>query len=121
MTKKILLIDDDDLVLRTIEKLLKSHDYAVSTAMEYSEALEAIATNDFDLIISDIRIPGKNGTEIVSEIQNTLRRNEKKDLPIIFITGFAGEDLRLNASFLGETLYKPIDAEKLLMTIREYL
>lgn len=121
MSKKILLIDDDGLVLRSLEKLLKGHDYAVSTAEEYSKALEAIAKDEFDLIVSDIRIPGKNGTEIVSEIQDSLRKNGKKDLPIIFITGFAGEDLRLNASFLGETLYKPIDVEKLLTTIRDYL
>jgi CheY-like chemotaxis protein len=121
VTKKILLIDDDDLVLRSIEKLLKNHDYAVSTAMEYSKALEVIAKENFDLIISDIRIPEKNGTEIVSDIQNSLKQSGKRELPIIFITGYAGEDLRLNASFLGETLYKPIDINKLLTTIRDYL
>lgn len=121
MHNRILLIDDDDLVLRSLERLLKTYNYDVRTAGEYSKALEAIAKKDFDLIISDIRIPGKNGTEIVAEIQNTLKSNGKKDLPIIFITGYAGEDLRSNAAFLGETLYKPVDAKKLLLTVREYL
>ena len=121
MTSRILLIDDDSLVLRSLEKLLVVNGYYVDCAGDYASALRLIERSDFDLIISDIRIPEKNGTEIVREIQNALAAGGKKELPIIFITGYAGEDFRLNASFLGETLYKPVDIDKLLTIIRDYL
>lgn len=121
MTKRILLIDDDPLVLKSLERILRLNDYEVESVGDYSNAMLSIGRSNFDLIISDIRIPGKDGTQIVKEIQFALKAYGKKELPIIFITGYAGEELRLNASFLGETLYKPIEIEKLLVTIREYL
>ena len=121
MANRILLIDDDALVLRSLEKLLVLNGYGVDCASDYTGALLAIKKSNFNLIISDIRIPGKNGTEIVKEIQSALLACGKKEVPIIFITGYAGEDLRLNASFLGETMYKPIDVDKLLTIIRDYL
>lgn len=121
MAKRILLVDDDPLVLRSLEKLLGMNGYNVECASEHIGALRAIRDSSFDLIISDIRIPEKNGTEIVRDIQKALIACGRKELPIIFITGFAGEDLRLNAPFLGETMYKPIDIDELLTTIRDYL
>jgi DNA-binding response OmpR family regulator len=121
MTKRILLVDDDPLVLRSLDKLLIMNGYDVECVADYSNAMRAIGKSNFDLIISDIRIPGRDGMQIVKEIQSALKAYGKKELPIIFITGYAGEELRLNASFLGETLYKPVDIEELLVTVREYL
>lgn len=117
----ILLIDDDTLVLRSLTKLLAHAGYVVLAASSYEAALEAFETREFDLVISDIRMPGKNGVETVDEIQKRLAARGKRDLPIIFITGFAEFGDRLNVKFIGEVLYKPVDNDKLLMTIREYL
>jgi two-component SAPR family response regulator len=66
-------------------------------------------------------MPGKNGVETVSEIQLSLAQAGKKDLPIVFITGYAEYGSKLHANFLGEVLYKPVDNAKLLYTIRDYL
>jgi len=121
MKNRILLIDDDSLVLRSLEKLLVLNGYHVDCADDYPSALQYVKKSNFNLIISDIRIPEKNGMEIVREIQSVLTASGKEELPIIFITGYAGEDLRLNASFLGETVYKPVDIDKLLTLIRDYL
>lgn len=118
---RILLIDDDALVLKTFNRLLTKAGYEVIPAASYEEAIEAIAKEQFELIVSDIRMPGRNGVETVSEIQRKLKSVGKKDLPIIFITGFAELGDQLNATFLGEVLTKPVDVDKLLLTIRDYL
>jgi len=121
MNKKILVVDDDGLVLKSFEALLKRAGYDVLTAESYEAALSAFRSSSFDLVLSDIRMPGKNGVETVAAIQSSLVNAGKKDLPIIFITGFSKESIKLNAEFYGEVLSKPIDAERLLITIREYL
>ncbi len=121
MKNRILLIDDDPLVRESFKKLLMMNGYKVILASAYDEALKAIEKGNFNLILSDIRMPGKNGVETITEIQASLGRAGKKDLPIIFITGFAEYGQELHANFLGEVLYKPIDNEKLLTAIRDYL
>ena len=119
--KKILLVDDDPLVLKSLKKAVELNGYEVIPAGGYDDACEAIRNADFDLVLSDIRMPNKNGVETVEAIQSALLKAGKRDLPIIFITGYSGDEAKLNAEFYGETLYKPVDLEKLLITIREYL
>ena len=65
---KILLIDDDPLVLRSFTKLLSTEGYSVIPTSSYEEAIAAIDMQEFDLILSDICMPGKNGVETVSGI-----------------------------------------------------
>lgn len=117
----ILLIDDDPLVLRSLEKALAKNGYQVLAADGYAAAMVAIQEKDFNLILSDIRMPEKNGVDTAKEIQNCLIASGKKDIPIIFITGYSGDEAKLQAPLVGETLYKPIDIERLLTIIRDYL
>ncbi len=114
-------MDDDPIVLKSFARLLSKHGYGIITAGSYEEAIAAINNEQFDLVLSDIRMPGKNGVETVSDIQKQLKAAGKSDLPIIFITGYAEMGDQLNATFLGEVLNKPIDMDKLLNTIRDYL
>ena len=119
--RRILLIDDDPLILKSFVRLLESERYEVIPTASYTEALDAISHETFDLVLSDIRMPGKNGVETVSKIQSGLIQAGKKDLPIIFITGYAEDGIKLHANFLGEVLHKPVDNDRLLTTIRDYL
>lgn len=121
MRSCILLIDDDELVLKTFTNLLRRSGYEVESASSYIEALKIFEAKKFDLILSDIRMPGKNGVETVSEIQRRLLDTGKKDVPIIFITGYVEMGDELNADFYGEILNKPVDKDLLLATIRDYL
>lgn len=121
MKNRILVIDDDPLVLKSFVKLLIADGYEVISAASYKEAIEAFKNKDFNLILSDIRMPEKNGIETVKEIQTNLIEAGKQDLPIIFITGYAEIGDQLHANFHGEVLSKPIDKDLLLSTIREYL
>ncbi len=121
MKSRILLIDDDPLILKSFKLLLSHEGYEVIPTSSYEEALRAFEEKQFELILSDIRMPGKNGVETVSEIQSQLISAGKGELPIIFITGYAEYGDQLKAEFIGEVLTKPVDTEKLLTTIRDYL
>lgn len=117
----ILVIDDDPLVLRSLEKVLLSDGYHVLSANGYEAAMTVIQEKKIDLILSDIRMPEKDGVSTAKEIQEALISSGKTDLPVIFVTGYSGEEIRLRAPFVGETLYKPVDANRLLAVIRDYL
>lgn len=119
--KKILVIDDDDLVRRSVEKLLTHTGYDVTIAHDFESAIKVIRSKEVDLVISDIRMPGKNGVETVREIRRLVCEYTKRDLPIIFITGYAESIDELKAEILGEVILKPFDLEHLLTTVREYL
>lgn len=121
MKNKILIIDDDDLVRKSVQKVLVNAGYNVTCAQDANRAIDEIKKWDFDLIVSDIRMPGKNGVETVREIREIVSQHSPKDIPIIFITGYAEASEELKAELLGEVILKPFDLEHLLITIREYL
>ncbi|OGX10718.1 MAG: hypothetical protein A2351_02755 [Omnitrophica bacterium RIFOXYB12_FULL_50_7] len=121
MTKKILILDDDPLVLRSIEMVLKRNRYNCVCASTGEEAIERAQALDLDLIISDIRMSGKNGVEAMSEIRSMFKKDGKKDIPIIFITGYSHDAVLMNAEGVGEIILKPFDLDRFLMTVREYL
>src|SRR3990167_6359776 len=100
MAKKILVIDDEELLIRTMNRLLEKSGYEVYTAKNASDAQVMAGEEEFDLIISDIRMPGKNGVETVRAIQNLLASNHKKTLPVVFVTGFADEEIETEAQKL---------------------
>jgi len=118
---RILIIDDDPLVLKTFQKVLINEGYEVIPASSYESALESFSKKEFDLVLSDIRMPGKNGVETVAEIQSKLKEAGKADLPIIFITGYADYGQEINARFHGEILSKPVDVQRLISAVRDYL
>ncbi len=121
LDKKILVIDDDELVLKTMKNLLLKTGYKVTCASNAENAFNEIKKQEFDLIVSDIRMPGKNGVEAIREIRNIVSKHSPRDIPIIFITGYAEAVDELKAELLGEVILKPFDLEHLLMTIRDYL
>ena len=121
MSKRILVLDDDPLVLRSIEMVLKRDQYDCVCALTAEEASKQAHVQDFDLIISDIRMSGKNGVEAMNEIRLMFKKDGKKDVPIIFITGYSHDAVLMNAEGIGEIILKPFDLNRFLMTVREYL
>lgn len=121
MPKKILVIDDEELLIRTMSRLLEKSGYEVYTAKNAADAQVMAEEEEFDLIISDIRMPGKNGLEIVKAIQNLLASNYRNSLPVIFVTGFADEDIEKEARKLNPLAYifKPFDIQELLNLIHK--
>jgi len=119
--KQILIVDDDKLVLESVNKILRREGYETSLAPNADEAIAKAQNQSFDLVISDIRMPGKNGVETIREIRKLFDEKVKKEIPIIFITGYAEMSDQLKAEHLGEVVLKPFDVDRFLITIREYL
>lgn len=123
MAKNILIIDDEELVVESLGKLLKKEGYGVVLAENHKEALAKVKDMDFDLIVSDIRMPEINGVEIIQEIRRFLIKNGKKSIPEILITGYSGEDCLKQAEELkvADLIYKPFDVRDFLKIVRKNL
>src|SRR3989338_2730017 len=116
MAKKILVIDDEELLIRTMSKLLEKSGYEVYTAKNGMDAEAMAEEENFDLIISDIRMPGMNGVKTVEAVQELLKAAGKPAIPVIFVTGFADEAIEAEAKKLKPLayLYKPFDVKEIL-------
>lgn len=124
MAKKILVIDDDPFVIRSVDKLLKSRGYHVETVQSGMEALEITAKSSFDLIISDIRMPGMDGIETLKKIRESSLQHNKERIPAIIITGYAGTDevyRRTGELGIVECIYKPFELDEFIEVIKKNL
>lgn len=111
-----ILIVDDELSMREFLKILLEKDgHTVATANDASSALEIAAQNDFDLVISDIRMPGMTGLEMLAKL-----KNNKPDLPVIMITAFASPEDAVNAMKNGAFDYitKPFKVDEIKRIIK---
>jgi len=119
LRKKILVIDDEELLVKTFARLLEKVNYDVRVASRPEDAIAMAEKEDFDLVLCDIRMPGKNGVETIREMQAARERKGRKSTPVIFLTGFADPKLEREAQALSPVayIYKPFDTEKLLILI----
>ena len=119
----ILVIDDEPLVTKSLEKLLKINGYNGVVVASAEGALQKVKEVEFNLIISDIRMPGTNGIEAVKAIRNYLKENNKPATPEIFITGYADEENYKEAIKLKVAgyIYKPFDMQELLDLVKRNL
>lgn len=99
---KVLLVDDDESILEAVGERIKSWDYDLLTASDGNQALEAISSNNFDIIILDYRMPEKDGIATLKEI-----RKLNKDIPVIMFTAYPDEKSIKGAENLGVTAFIP--------------
>jgi len=118
MAKKILVIDDDKLILNSLKKLFSKEGYSVDTAQNGKEALEIIKKTDFDLVVVDIKMAEMDGVETVMAIKKYFNERNKPEIPVVFITGYADIADQRHAEDLGEVFIKPFDNEELLENVR---
>lgn len=121
MGKRILIIDDEKLVVESLKKLLKREGYDASIAKNGTEAMEQIQEGDYDLIVSDIRMPDINGIEIVKKIREHLKQNGKQPVPEILITGYASKENLQEAEKLNvaDYIYKPFNIKDFLDVVKK--
>ncbi len=121
--KKILVIDDDGLVRKSISKILERDGYDVSCAKSGEEARQILSTSSYDLIVCDIRMPGEDGISFLSKLRQVSKDQGKPEIPFLFITGYASEDAPIHAMKLGADDYilKPFDTDQLLAALKKVL
>jgi len=120
MAKKILVIDDEELITKSLLRLLSAEGYNVAVAKNGSEALDRVKEADFDLIVSDVRMPELDGIETIRQIRAYLKTIDKKPIPEILITGYADKEKYETAMNLkvADYLYKPFDREDFLKVVK---
>lgn len=103
---KVLIVDDEKNYLFVLEDLLSDEGYEVLTASTASEGLEIIQRESIDTVLSDIKMPGMTGIELLEKILNM-----DSDLPVILMTAFAEVDQAVNAMKKGalDHIQKPFD------------
>ena len=90
MDEKILVVDDDKSLLKTLENLLGKEGFSVTTTDSSYDALDKIKAEFFDLVILDVRMPGMDGIALLKNIREAQEGAESSR--VIIITGFASEE-----------------------------
>jgi DNA-binding response OmpR family regulator len=116
MKKKIMVLDDDEPIRRSLQKLLQAERYEVVLAAEGSEALAKLDQHTIDLLLLDLNLPYKSGWDVFERITTA-----NPLLPIIIITGRAKQSEVAIAAGVGALMEKPLDIPLLLETISELL
>ncbi|MBI2267548.1 MAG: response regulator [Armatimonadetes bacterium] len=113
-SEQILLVDDDESMLRVVEKILKKAGREVICARDGREAIEQARIHSFDLFICDVRMPGMDGIEAISQIKQSHPNSR-----CIVITGYADEAASIRAIRLGvdDYLKKPFKMEEFLRSV----
>ncbi len=104
---KVLIIDDEPDILKTLETILTREEFEVKAAHDCREAIAVFTSESFDLVITDIKMPGMDGTEVLREIKQL-----DEDMEVIILTGFASiesavKTLRDDGAF--DYLTKPLE------------
>lgn len=104
----VLVIDDDAVVGRSFDRVLSAKGYEVDTAMSGAEALKDIEAHNYDVVFTDIRMPGMDGLEVAEQIKARCPWT-----PIVVITGYGTEENEAKASVLGVSGFvrKPLTPE----------
>lgn len=121
MKQKILLIDDDKDVLKSLNNLLKRSNYDVTAVEDSLKAVELVKDEHFDLVISDVRMPSLNGIETIKRIITLQDRLGKDKSEFMVITGYADDDAPKESATLGITNFviKPFDSDIFLETVQK--
>jgi response regulator NasT len=115
--RKVLLVDDDRLVLATLGRGLEQAGYAVQTCASVEEARRVMALDSPDIAVLDIRMPGVTGLELASEL------SKDRCIPFIFLTAYSEAEIVRQAAENGALGYlvKPVDVSQLAPAIEAAL
>ncbi|MCM8798750.1 MAG: response regulator [Candidatus Omnitrophica bacterium] len=115
LSAKILVVDDDPLILETMKDILEIEGFQPLLSSQAQEGLEIIKRDNPDLVITDIKMPGVNGLEFLQRVKEI-----SPELPVIIITGFASLESAIEALREGayDYLIKPFEVEKIIAIIK---
>jgi CheY-like chemotaxis protein len=113
---RVLVVDDDPVVAKSIDRVLTGKGYAVITANDAPEALEKLAHEKYDAVFTDIRMPGMDGLEMAARIKAT-----QPWLPVVIVTGYGSPSSEARAKEIGVAgfLNKPLSPEMIEGSARE--
>jgi len=121
MKDKILVVDDEESLLKTISKVLTKEGYEVTTTNSSRDALDKVKSTFFDLILLDVRMPEMDGITLLKEIRKI--QEEDNLSRVILITAYASEETPIKAIKLGADDYimKPFELDEFLHSVERNL
>ena len=120
--KSILLIDDDELVLKTLTRTLEKAGYSVSAFQDPREAIRQASVEEFDLVITDVRMPHIDGFQALRYMREIRKNKNQPDIPEIVITGYAEEGSKASDHMHSSTvIFKPFDLNEFLAIVKAAL
>jgi len=116
--KRILLIDNEAGLCRMMEQVLLDHGYLVRFYTSPHQAVEEFVVSAWDLVITDIKMPGMSGLEVLQAI-----KARQSDIPVIMITAYATVDMSIQALRKGayDMLTKPFEPDELVYRVKNAL
>jgi len=114
MTARILIVDDEEIVVRSCLRTLAEGAYRAEAVQSGAEALAKIADGDFDVLVLDIMMPKMDGIEVLRRVKET-----HPDIEVVMITGLSQIDTAVQAMKLGafDYLPKPFDPDELRLAV----
>ena len=114
---KILIVDDDPMFRIMLRTFLQKNNYEITEAPTGKDCLKKIRTEEFDIVLTDLRLPDSNGIELLQEIRNS---EKNKHAPVILMTSFGDIKSAVKAMKLGayEYVTKPVNPDEILMNIQ---
>ena len=115
---KILLLEDDPEMRSILEQILSYQDYDVTAVETGFQAIEAAKTNNFDLIVADVRVDGPDGIEVLSEA-----RKDQPEVGTLLVSGYSSleDDARAEKVGVGGFLRKPFETQRFLELVQQQL
>ena len=114
MRGKILIVDDDQMMCEMLEDDLKRHGFHPTSYLSAEKALDALKTESFDVLLTDMNLPDMNGIELCERVATN-----RPDIPVIVITAFGSMETAIAAIRAGayDFVTKPIDTEFLVLAL----
>ena len=117
-SRKVLVVDDDPAVRKSIDRVLTGKGYAVITAENGEEAMRKLNEEKYDLVYTDIRMPGMSGLEVAEQV-----KAQRPWTPVVIITGYGTEaaEARAKAAGVSGFVHKPLSPEVIEGSARDAL
>jgi DNA-binding NtrC family response regulator len=117
-TRKALVIDDEQIVLDSVSKILKDENFEVEVTLSGRQGLEQAIQKDYDIVLTDLRMPDIGGMRVLRDAKRA-----KPALPVVMITGYGSVKSAVQAMKLGaaEYLEKPFSPDALIRTVNSAL
>src|SRR5512142_413122 len=119
MTKKrVMLVDNEEGLCRMMEAVLSDNGYQVSAFTRSFEAAESFQAGQWDLLVTDIKMPGMDGLELLQKV-----KQKDPAIPVIMVTAYATVEMSIQALRKGayDMLTKPFEPEELLYRVKNAL
>src|SRR5690554_3368397 len=106
---KVLVVEDEPVIRTALRRLLERHEYQVEEAGSVKEAVEQHRMDDFDIVISDLRLPGAPGTDLIKSTRT----------PVLIMTSYSSLRSAIDSMKMGAVDYisKPFEHEEMLETV----